>query len=254
MMSDEEFDNSYKEKVAPISVILASRLKDELEALVFLLERSFANRVHMRLTSTGFVHYGMGDASGNEYGTAIHVEGKLHFRCGEWSMKEGELSSNYRKLNNLVVAVEKLYKEGLLKDYELFLFTYNFVVYCAYYKGFSSSRALFLLVLGLRKIQMAGDMIIHLIHISGLRITSVIDGLPIGVCNEGVMSGVPMLNFLPLHLSVDERSSKVIPWIKSVWNSDINLDHYCPNDWYGKVLSKGNFIWTPPSAAGDAAL
>ena len=121
---------------------------------------------------------------------------------GEWSMKEGELSSNYRKLNNLVVAVEKLYKEGLLKDYELFLFTYNFVVDCAYYKGFSSSRALFLLVLRLRKMQMAGDMIIHLIHISGKRmISSGIDELSRGVCNERVMNLVPVLNLLPLQLN-----------------------------------------------------
>ena len=102
---------------------------------------------------------------------------------------------------------------------------------------------------------MTGDMIIHLIHISGKKmITSSIDGLSRGVCNEGVMSGLPMLNFLPLHLSADERSSEVIPWIKSVWNSNINFDHYCSNDWYGKVFSKGNFIWTPSPAARDAAL
>ena len=150
-----------------------------------------------------------------------------------------------------MTAVEKLYEEGILKDCELFLFTDNFVADCAYYKGSSSSRFLFLLVLRLRKIQMAGDMIIHLIHISGKRmIASGIDGLSRGVCNEGVMRGVPMLKFLPLHLSVDERSLEVIPWIRSLWNRD----HHCENDWYGKVLSKGNFVWTPPSAARDAAL
>ena len=44
-------------------------------------------------------------ASGNEYGASIHVEGKLHFRYGDWSTKEGEESSNYRELNNLVVSV-----------------------------------------------------------------------------------------------------------------------------------------------------
>ena len=148
------------------------------------------------------------------------------------------IKSNYRELNDLVMTVEKLYEEGILKDCELFLFTDNFVVDCAYYKGSSSSRALFLLVLRLRKIQMTGDMIIHLIHISGKRmIASGIDGLSRGVYNEGFMRGIPMLNFLPLHLSTDERSSEVIPWIRSFWNSDVTLNHHCANDWYIKVFS-----------------
>ena len=89
-------------------------------------------------------------------------------------------------------------EQGILKDCELFLFTDNFVADCVYYKGSSSSRALFLLILRLRKIQMAGDMIIHLIHISGKRmIASGIDGLSREVCNEGVMKGVPIINFYP---------------------------------------------------------
>ena len=189
MLSDEEFDNSYTDEGSPVSVIPASRLKDHLEALVFILEGSFAKRNPARLASTGFVHYGMGDASGNGYGAAIHEEDKLHFRYGDWSTKEGEISSNDRELKNLVVAVEKLYEEGRLHDCELFLFTDNFVADCAYYKDSSSSRALSLLVLRLRNIQMTGDMIIHLIDISGKRmIASGIDGLSRGFCNEAVMS------------------------------------------------------------------
>ena len=171
----------------------------------------------MWLVSTGFVHYGMGDTSGNGYGVAIHVKGKLYFRYGDWSTKKGERLSNYRELNNYMMSVKQLYEEGILKDCELFLFTDNFVADCAYYKGFSSSRALFLLVLRLRKIQMTGDMNIHLIHISGKRmIASGIDGLLRGVYNEGFMRGIPMLKFLPLHLSADERSSEVIPWLRSL--------------------------------------
>ena len=217
MTSDEEVDNSYQDERSPASVLPASRLKEDLEALAFPLNGSIAKRVPVRLVSTGFVHYGMGDTSGNGYGAAIHVKGKLHFRYGDWSTKKGEISSNYRELNNLVVSVKTLYEEGILKDCELFLFTDNFVADCAYYKGSSSSRALFLLVLRLRKIQMTGDMIIHLIHISGKRmIASNIDGLSIGVYNEGVMRGIPMLKFLLLHLSADERSSEVIPWLRSL--------------------------------------
>ena len=61
------------------------------------------------------------------------------------------MSSNYRELNNLVVAVEKSYEESILNDCELFLFTDNFIADCPYYNSSSSSRALFLLVLRLRK-------------------------------------------------------------------------------------------------------
>ena len=48
-MSDEEFDNSYIEQ-------LASCLKDDLEALEFLLEGSFAKRVPVLLALTDFMH------------------------------------------------------------------------------------------------------------------------------------------------------------------------------------------------------
>ena len=98
-------------------------------------------------------------------------------------------------------------------------------------------------------------MIIHLIHILGKRIiASGIDRLSRGVCNEGVMRVIPMLKFLHLHLSADERSSEVIPWIRSLWNSDVNLSHHCANNWYSKVFSKGNFIWIPRPAARDTVL
>ena len=87
MMPDEELDNSYVGEGSPVSMIPASRLKEDLDALTFILEESISNRVPVLLASTGFVHYGMGDASGNGYGAAIHVEGKLHFRYGDWSTK-----------------------------------------------------------------------------------------------------------------------------------------------------------------------
>jgi len=44
-------------------VFPASRLKDDLEALAFLLDEFIAKRVSVRLVSTGFVHYRMRDAS-----------------------------------------------------------------------------------------------------------------------------------------------------------------------------------------------
>lgn len=68
---------------APVSDKPASRLKNDLEVLTFLLEGSIAKRVLVRLAFTGFVHYGMEEASGNGYGAAIHVKGTFHVRCGD---------------------------------------------------------------------------------------------------------------------------------------------------------------------------
>ena len=131
----------------------------------------------------------------------------------------------------MVNTVEKLYGERHLKDCELFLHTDNLVTDCTYYKGSSSSRTLFLLILRLRKVQMAGDMILHVIHISRERmISSGIDSLSRGVTNEGVMKGTPIRDFIPLHLSAADRSHKLIPWIRSWWLQDEVLEHHSPED------------------------
>ena len=120
------------EKEAPIKVKPASRLQDDLDALDFLLEGPISKRVSVRVKNSGFVHYGIGDASGNGYGAAIHIGGDLHFRYGQWSSRESEETSNYREFSNLVNAVEKLYGEGHLKNYEIFLHTDSLVTDCAY--------------------------------------------------------------------------------------------------------------------------
>lgn len=65
--------------------------------------------------------------------------------------------------------IEKLYGEELLKNCELFLYTDNSVLDCAYYRSLSSLRLLFHLILWLRKIQMTDDLIIDVIYISGKR-------------------------------------------------------------------------------------
>ena len=82
--------------------------------------------------------------------------------------------------------VETLYVEGLRTNCDLYLYTDNLVVYCVYYRGSSSSRLLFLLIIRLRKIQMAYDLIFYVIHISVRRVIECgVDGLSRGMNNEG---------------------------------------------------------------------
>ena len=159
------------------------------------------------------------------------------------------------KLRNLVDTLEGLCENGNLKGCELFLFTDNLVAEYAYYKGSSSSRMLFDLVLRMRKLQMGGDLILHVTHISGTRIQACgVDALSRGNTSEGVMSSDKLLSYLPLHLSALDRSKNVLDWVKTWWLEDEKLTLPTPESWFEKVFSRGNFLWLPPPAAADVVV
>jgi len=61
-------------------------------------------------------------------------------------------------------------RESKLEDYEGFLLTDNLVVENAFNKGYSSSKLLFDLVLRLKKIELEGRIILHMMHVSRKRI------------------------------------------------------------------------------------
>ena len=143
-----------------------------------------------------------------------------------------EESSNYRELCNLVETIESLYLEGKLQDCEIFLFTDNIVANYAYYKGSSSCKALFDLVLRLR------------LHVAGTRmITSGVDGLSRGETGEGVVQGKEILSFIPLHLDALERiNGAVHTWVESWWLPKLMLVKLTPNGWYSRVFDEGCFL------------
>ena len=89
MTSEEEIDNFCEEEGAPVGGRLTSRLKDDLEALKFLLEGSTSKRVPVQLESTDFVNYEIEGDFCTSYEAAIHVKGKIHFKYGELSTKGG---------------------------------------------------------------------------------------------------------------------------------------------------------------------
>jgi len=114
------------------------------------------------------VRYGFGDASGVGYGLSIYIEGRgILWETGlwEWSIKE-ESSSNYKKLRNIVDALQKYAQDGWLQFTEIWMFTDNSVAESAYFRGTSKSRQLFELVLQLRKLEMAAECRIFLIHMA----------------------------------------------------------------------------------------
>jgi hypothetical protein len=81
------------------------------------------------------------------------ADGTVEYRSGLWSMIE-EHSSNYKELRNLVMAIQQLEESGKLDGAKLFMFTDNSTAKSAFFKGTSSSKALFELVLELHQIEM----------------------------------------------------------------------------------------------------
>jgi hypothetical protein len=95
---------------------------------------------------------------------------------------------------------------------------------------------------------------LQVVHISETRmIRQGSDGFSRGDMLSGVMGGKSILSFIPLHLSALERSPKSKPWVESWW-PDKSLGLLTPNDWFATPRRVGNFAWTPPPAAADAAL
>ena len=256
-----DLDHTQYDKKAPVRVIAVPRLKSDLEAISFLLEGEAPTRAPVRVTKTGWVGYGMGDASGDGFGAALFVEGELLFRYGQWTTAVSEASSNYRELSNLLDTVEKYHQEGKLEGAEIFLLTDNLVAENAFYKGTSSSPTLFQLILRLRKIELEGNMKLHVIHVAGTRmIISGVDALSRGETSKGVMEGKNILSFFPFHESATSRSASLLGWINSWWpgghskRGKMGLTHLSPEGWFDQMFDEGNFLWTPPPAAASVAI
>ena len=219
------------------------------------------------------VHYGFGDASGAGFGTSWkRSKGGVMIRYGVWGSDDGEQSSNYRELKNLVDSLVSLSKQENLEGTEVFLFTDNAVAESAFYKGSSSSLLLFNLILKLSILEKENKMKLHLIHVSGSRmIVQGTDGLSRGDMLEGVMAGTDMLDFVPINKSAIEVQPELKDWLKSWLPSDQVIDFLTPAQWFTRghdivgystndegidvpILKSGIFVWAPPPAVADVAI
>jgi hypothetical protein len=97
----------------------------------------------------------------------------------------------------LLSSLELRITDGTLLGAEVYVFTDNFTAESAFYKGDTSSKRLFQLVLQLRTLEMNGLVQLQVIHVAGTRmILQGTDGLSRGNLTEGIMAGIPMLQFL----------------------------------------------------------
>ena len=260
----------------PRYVTAVSRLRDDVSVLSTFLDQEIAPWRFIRGDRIGVVQYGFGDAAKAGFGASFEDrDGSLWYRLGVWGKDEEEESSNYRELKNLVEALESRGESGMLGGMELFFFTDNSTAEATYYKGSSSSKKLFKLIVRLRNLELSQGCKIHLIHVAGTRmIHQGTDGLSRGDIGEGVMKGDAMLNYIPLHLSAIERSDTLKQQIINcigAGDKSVHIEFLNYENWFirghdiigGKMnadkvwiprYKAGTFIWTPPPAGGLIAV
>lgn len=240
----------------PMRVKMATRLYDDVVALESLFSAASPPQRQVRPSMSCIASYMFGDASGSGFGSSFTIDQSLIYSHGKWNINHSQESSNYRELSNLINAIKEAAERGLLTNAELFVFTDNFASESTFYKGTSSSKKLFELMLSLRRLQMNAGISIHMIHVAGKRMISQgTDGLLRGSTTSGVMSGLPMLTFIPLHLSALERQGPDLrDWILSWFYGVDDPSFLTPNDWFIKGHKHSMCIWSPPPAAADACL
>lgn len=76
------------------------------------------------------------------------MDGQIHYEYGQWCLEvTEEQSSNWRELDNLVEALERIVVEQELQGSKIFIFADNSTVEAIFWKGTSKSERLFELVL-----------------------------------------------------------------------------------------------------------
>eukprot|EP00978_Attheya_sp_CCMP212_P016480 scaffold43205_cov34-Attheya_sp.AAC.2 len=251
----------------------APRVKGDVETLCRLTESPEPEPPRRLIRSdnkVAMVRYGFGDASGAGFGSSLLVGNQLHYRTGTWIQSISAESSNYRELRNLVDTIDQATNDGVLQGAEVFMFTDNTTAEGAFFRGTSSVRPLYELVVRLKTLELRGEFRLHMIHVAGTRmIAQGTDGLSRGNIGEGVMAGEAMSSFVPLHQTAIEREPKVLEWIGELIG-DKTIHSLSPEGWFDQghgitghtrtasgvwlpTREVGTHLWSPPPAAADVA-
>jgi hypothetical protein len=260
------------EQAAPATVHTTPGFEDGVTALAQFFLPDEPPCLKVRSLSILSVIYGFGDASDKGFGSALQErkEAGISIQIGVWSWTESEESSNWKEFTNCIEALEAEGVPGRLYQMLVYLFTDNSTVEFALYKGTSSSLKLWELVIRFYALQTKYSTSIQVCHCSGLRmIASGGDGISRGQVNEGIMAGMPMKIYLPLHLSPIERSPELRSWFHSWLGTKAVM--LKPLDWFelGHAISacrldrdgfhrptftSGTYVWQPPPEAAFAAI
>ena len=202
------------ERAAPHLVRASISLIFDVKALSKIFAPSAVPVVSVRSKQVITVVYGFGDASGTGLGATFTCGSGLNFRIGVWGSKEDPESSNWKEFTNVVESLEEEGLEGNLDNSEVFMFTDNSTVEACVSRGSSTSPKLLELVVRLQALSMRVGIKINVFHIAGTRmIAQGTDGVSRGFLGQGVMDGLAMNAFVPIHMSAAERSvGNLVPW------------------------------------------
>jgi hypothetical protein len=234
--------------VPPQHVTGVPRLRDDLQALAQLTQDATPPQHTIRSRSIVVALYGFGDASGAGFGSMFLDPHGVRYRYGVWGSDLPGSSSNFRELFNLTEAasdfissinfanltdlvntLEVEMSSHMLAGAELYLFTDNSVAEAAFFKGTSSNRALFDLIIRLMHLEIQHSLSLHVIHVAGHRMQAQgTDGLSRGDTLSGIMRGQSHLMFAPLHLSACDRSQGVVSWCTSRLQANQRLHPLLP--------------------------
>jgi hypothetical protein len=79
------------------------------------------------------------------------------------------------------------------------------------------------------------------------------DGLSRADHSEGVMQGLDMRAFIPLHLTPTAREPNIKPWLDTA-TKGMKFKWLTPEGWFSDAHTPGNFIWSGPPAAAEVVV
>ena len=88
------------------------RLLSDVKALVKLMASATPPRVKLRAQDVPQALYLQGDASGVGFGSAIIKKDGIMYESRTWTSEWADESSNFREVDNLVIKIEDLVREG----------------------------------------------------------------------------------------------------------------------------------------------
>ena len=238
----------------PKRVRMVPRMRFDVDALEALTQAEAPPRRMLRPDKQGAtVRYFFGDASGAGFGMSGWTPGdeQVEVDFGSWDQKAMQgSSSNFRELVNIVMKVEQMDQEDRLNSLtEVFIFTDNMHAESAFYRGTAKSPEVLQLMFCLHQVLMKGEAFIHVVWVAGKRmITQGTDGLSRSDLTSGVMRGEKMLDFVPLHLTADQRQTRVISsLLRSLVDETDEVHVLKMDEWFSKPMdSDGIFVWLPP--------
>ena len=241
-------------EIPPKYVAKVPRYDGDVAALSELTKDETPPKILARPLKGSKVAILFGDASGEGFGSSLWIYGTstIETEHGLWTRAYGY----FREFYNLVLRLEALVDDGTIEyGSEVFMFTDNSTAEAAFFRGTSTSKLLYDLVLRTKRMEMRGCIFLRVIWVAGTRmIEQGTDGLSRGDLMTGVMAGSDMLLYVPLNKTVEERQSGVVDWITKKATTLSFWKTLSAQDWFDTAFEEGNFVWIPPPAIAEVAV